>query len=368
MSNRGAVAANEYLQKVGVGGVTTGTSVPSPISLYGDVNYQDPNSVINAASRAQIDAAMMSTPQMQNYLGSRSVRFDENGNPVVTETLAEPQRQLLDARVQNQQQVNALSSQMGAQVQAQQPFNAQQNQPFQLDPNGFQGMQERVYQDTLNRFQRDTESNLATNRENLRQELANTGNPVGSPAYIKAMENFEKQANLARENAISTAYNQSIGAAQAAQQTQLAGNAQAFSQNLTAYQLPYQQFTGLAGLAGRFDAPNLGPVQSVQVPTVDVGGIASGIYGQQAANQRLVQQLASSERIARGAQATQRATAGAGSLSLADRMALQQQSADLALQQQIQQGIIGGTLPDMRPNPVTSGLGGLAGGIIAGLL
>lgn len=357
--NKGKDAAKKYRQGI-LGGGAQGTSAAQP-----RVNYNDINSVVSAQQQENQRATQVSTPNVNTHLGSRQVTYGPDGQPIVSEKLSAPEQGLYDQRVQTQQQTNQLTDQIGQRVQQQGAFNPNANQPFQLDPNGFQGMQDRVYGDATARFNRTMQPQFDRQTENLEQQLANRGIAPGSPQYTQMMNDLRNQQSGARENMMSTAYRDSIGAAQGAMNTQLAGNQQVFGQNLASYQLPFQQYQSMLPYAGQYQAPNLGQVQSINAPTTDIAGLGAGMYGQDQQTARTNAQIAAQERMNAADNATRRATGGPGY----DVFGLEQLRQQGRINEIMAQGALNvGGLPPQQQTGIDDVMGSLGGGLVSGLI
>lgn len=329
---QGKEAAREFRQRV-LDRKATAAAAPTPTTpppaqiapnaaerLPVDIN--DVNNVLAAQESANQEATRGSTPNVNTIGGSRQVTYDENGQPTVTETLSPEQKGLYDQRIQVLGSVNDQFQTFGRQVGEQGQFNPQANNPFAMNED-FRAMQDRVYQDTLARYERDSEGQIAQQKEALAQSLADKGIPLGSKRYRREMNRFEDNVRQSREDVRSRAFQDSIGAASTGFQNNLAGNQQAFGQNLTAYQLPFQRYQAMAGMAGQYDRPNLGAVQSIQNRPVDYTGVATAYRGQNIQNDQFGQKMGQDAsqfdrsmdqqmQIARMNNATSRSNAGAG--------------------------------------------------------
>jgi hypothetical protein len=331
--NQGIEAAREYRQGI-IGRKSDASSeqnlqqapTTQPISPNASqripLDINNVNDVLNAQESANLEATRGSTPNITTTGGSRTVTYDENGQPQINEKLSPEQQALYQQRAGIMGDINNQFGQYGKQIQQQGQFDPRANNPFSLNTD-FSGMQERVYGDTLARYERDMNPQIEQEKQAMAQSLADRGIPLGSEVYTREMNRFEDNVRQSREDVRSRAYQDSIGAASSAFQNQMAGNQQVFGQNLTSYQMPFDRYQGLMGAAGQYDRPDLGAVQSIQTRPVDYAGLSANYRGQdiqqdqfgqtfgqqgEQFNKTLQQQM----EIAKMNNSTSRANAGAG--------------------------------------------------------
>lgn len=163
-------------------------------------------------------------------------------------TGAEATPQAPNSFQQVNEQSNQLSQGLMDQIKNQGAFNYQGPQVQQFNPGDFQGMFDKAYESSLNRFNRDNQPIFDRQRSDFYQMAAERGWDPTSKDVANAYEmQVAKPQDMARQNAMDSAFNAGLGAqSQAYNQASntfgqnLAGQNQAFGQYSTGYQMPYQ--------------------------------------------------------------------------------------------------------------------------------
>lgn len=133
-------------------------------------------------------------PQYNTAFGSSQVTYDEEGNPIYTEALSEPQQQILNA--------GQAITQTGQNLAQQGLANYQQ-----FNPGDFLAKRQEIEDQVFNRLTRDLDQNYGDRKAQLEQTLYNRGIPLDpeNPQYQKHMKAIDDQYNRAREEARQTA-------------------------------------------------------------------------------------------------------------------------------------------------------------------
>lgn len=173
--------------------------------------------------------------------------------------------------------------------QGMQNFIEQMQQQGAFNPGSFQDQMNQAYGNVMQQFEQSTGAQFAKQNRDFEQMAAERGLDPAGEAYRSMRAELGQQQDMARQAAM----NQAWAAAQNAQ-------AQGFGQAATQYQMPGQMLGAFAQFYGQMGED----VRQQQ---------QFGFQGQQNALDRQTQ-----ERLAN----IQARSAGAGSLSLQDRMAL----------------------------------------------
>lgn len=165
-----------------------------------------------ALATARISNANYNTPY-----GNQSVTWSGvNGDiPIIDQSLSPAGQQLLDSsnRISNnvagvaESGVNRVGQAMAT------PFDTSQIHTLQADPAARQAAQDAAYKQATSRL----DPQFATQQTNMETQLRNQGLVPGSEAYDAAMKNF----NFGKNDAYSSAYNNSFNNGLAAEQTDL---------------------------------------------------------------------------------------------------------------------------------------------------
>lgn len=200
------------------------------------------------------------TPYSQlNYTQST----DANGNPVWSAT------QSLNPAFQNT--FNSLAA--NAQNAAATPFTAGPAVNTQIDTSSLPSYGINPGETYSDAIMRRLQPTLQNQQESFDVKMANQGIPVGSEAYKRAYRNFSQGQNDALTSAIVGGMNVGLQANQQAYGQRanqvglnLAGNQQAFNQNLTAYNNPLAQLNAFQGAT---NPGYVSPYNQAATPGVD---------------------------------------------------------------------------------------------------
>lgn len=238
---------------------TTQQGTPGP----GAVDFNNPQSIIDAQSRYNEQAQRGTTPNVNNDFGSREVVRNPDGSVTVNDQMTGANRELYDQSVANQKRINDAFSSSVDTAMGQQPFNPQQGQrdltsfqgaqqqsygqyqdPRQTQvqaPGQFRDVQQRTYNDALQSYSDATREDQSFRRELLEQQLANEGVPRGSEKYQNAMRDFNRQADQQLNQVSRDAYRDSHDVASQSFQNQLGAQGQEFGQNRAAQNDQFSQ-------------------------------------------------------------------------------------------------------------------------------
>lgn len=201
--------------------------------------------------------------------------------PTVTQTLAPAQQQLLDAqnRISNNLAGVAESGLNRVGQGMAQPFDTSQLRPLQADAAARQAAQDAAYRQATSRL--DPQWQTAGDMQETK--LRNQGLAPGGEAYTNAMRDF----NFGKNDAYSSAFNNSFNTGLAAQQADFGMQNQANQANLQqqAYlrQLPLNELNALR-TGSQVQNPTFQPYSPTQVGQTP---IMQGAQAQGAANQGL---------------------------------------------------------------------------------
>jgi hypothetical protein len=125
--NRGAEVASQYKAKVGTSSVsarprTMTTSVPK-------FNVNNPRSVVRGQQGLIDKTVPQTTPNINNWMGDRSVTYDSSGRPQVTESLSGGQQSLYDGQINARNNINNVAGSYITQAQGQGAFNPSYSDP-----------------------------------------------------------------------------------------------------------------------------------------------------------------------------------------------------------------------------------------------
>jgi hypothetical protein len=186
---------------------------------------------LRAEEQVQKENISTLNPTIQTATGGSTVTYDENGNPIYTETLSENQQNILNQGEAITQQGQQLASGLLSNYQA---FGPQQYDRQSVEDAAFQRMTRFMNQD----YDREKEA--------LEQKLYNSGNPPGSPRYNEEMAQLQRRFDANKEQAALNA----VAVGQSEQ-------AQAFNQGLLGHQQGISDITTLQQQGSGFMAPNL---------------------------------------------------------------------------------------------------------------
>lgn len=379
---QGSEAAEAYRVQVTKGADVTPNA---PAGTPPSIDFSNPQSVVNAQNQLNNASVDASTPNVVNDFGNRSVSRDPNtGKITVEDRLGGANKDLYNANVENQGLINdqfrnQLKNVSSAPYDPRKgrldirPINSSNMQPLPTyeDPRkgvtpvgNFRDMQSQVYKNALEDYTSATREDIAYRQSLLESQMINEGIPRDSVKFQRAMSAFNKDADATFSKVNRDAYRDSMDVGSQAFQNQLAGSGQQFDQNYRSgdqafnqafnargqnadlqnqefnqgnilnqeaqnlardeYLMPHQVAGMYMNNQGRYENPNLGPVQSINTPTTDIFG-----YG--ATNAKLNQDqsqfnstLDYNRWAKQGDWSTSRSNAGASNAgnSLADRKAL----------------------------------------------
>lgn len=289
-----------------------------------NVNYQDANSVINAQNQENQQTALannqMNNPNISGIGVGRTVTYDpKTGMPTTTVNMGAPETAAYNRFME----------------QASQPVDFSQ---LPAMPGDFSADRQRIEDELYNREAGRLNEQFGQAQQDFDRTMSAKGIPIGSPLYNKQLDQFQRQKQEAfsgaRQNAIQTAG----GESQRMFGNALQGRQQAMSELDYGRTQPFNQFSGLMGLGANISG-QFGQFQGSQQAPTDIGGIAAS-YNSTAQAGR---------------------SAGAGQMTQADRMALQNNQYDrqaglLAMSQDYAQ----------RNKPKQNGFGDAVAGIGAG--
>lgn len=208
--------------------------------------------------------------------------------PTVTQTLAPAQQQLLDAqnRISNNLAGVAESGLNRVGQGMAQPFDTSQLRPLQADAAARQAAQDAAYRQATARL--DPQWQTAGDMQETK--LRNQGLAPGGEAYTNAMRDF----NFGKNDAYSSAFNNSFNTGLAAQQADFGMQNQANQANLQqqAYlrQLPLNELNALR-TGSQVQNPQFQPYQGSQIGQTPImqGAMAQGQADQNAYNAQVGQ-------------------------------------------------------------------------------
>lgn len=297
-------------------------------------------------------------------------------------------------------------------------------------PGSFRDMQQQVYQNALQDYTSSVREDQSFRRDALEQQMANEGIPRDSVKYQRAMAQFEKTANEGVNAATRAAYRDSQDVGSQAFQNQLAGQGQEFTQNFQTgdqrfnqsynargqafgenratgqdqfdraynaraqdagfqaqafgqqgqlndraermtqneYMTPYNIANSLA--QGRFENPNMGPTQSINIPTVDALGYSTNYLNRGQQGDQFNETMGFNRWKAEGDWATSRNNAASSGNPLANQKEMARYQDELARNRYWEQQ--GATANQGPQQPTTNevvgnAVGGLATGLAQGL-
>lgn len=424
LSQYGQSVADRYQSWVGAGkpggrgsfDPTAGAPAPSSEvnPTTGNINFNNPQSVVDAQNQYNDQSTQRSTPNMSNPFGARTVTYNPDGSVSVNEDFSGANKDLYDQSVNNQRAINQTFSNALNTANSQAPFDPTKGQvsperfagqpwrdPRQTAiqaPQSFRDMQQRTFAESMQTYDQQTRDFDEQNQEQLLQQMANEGIGRGNEKFDRAQAQLNRQKREGREQAMRSAYRDSQDVASQAFQNQLSGqgqefgqnlaagdqqfgqalttnttrwdqgmqgNAQAFGQNMATYNLPHTIAQGYMAAQGQYQNPNFGSVQQINTPTFDVSSYGLGVNKLNQDASQFDRTLEHETWKARGNWDTSRRTAGAGSLSMAEQIGLINARAQADRDNWAWQQGFGGT-----PQPGTSWSdvgGAAAGGFVNGI-
>lgn len=192
-----------------------GLAAPSPVSLG------TPQDVINVGTQlgknnTQI-GNQLNNPNQINPFGSQTTTYDANGTPTVTQSLSQPNQQILGGV----QQGSVTSNQV-----LQQLLGGFQSLTGEAGANG-PAPQSNYESAVFQQLTRDLDKNKAKDQEQLSQTLSNRGIPMGSQLYNDQMaelnKRYDDQFANARSQAVTQGTNTALGAIPTFSQTGQSG-------------------------------------------------------------------------------------------------------------------------------------------------
>ncbi len=272
------------LKKLGGGWIANKSSPsPPPAPDYaGAATAQGAANENTARVQGQIANPNINTPY-----GTQTVSW--NGDqPTINQTLSPEQQTLLDSQnrisgnLANTAEtgLNRVSGAMST------PFDSSNINPLQADPQARQAAQNAAYQQATSRL--DPQWNTAQDKQET--QLRNQGVVPGSEAYDNAMRDF----NFGKNDAYSSAYNNSFNQGLNAQTQDFGMQSQANTQNaqMQAYlrSLPLNELNALR-TGSQVTNPQF---QQFNAPSVGQTPVMQGAMAQGQANQNLYNQQAGS--------------------------------------------------------------------------
>lgn len=228
-----------------------------------------------------------------NPFGSLSYTEGPDGRLTQTTTLSGNQQGLVD----NQERRDLALGQAAQGLTG--AVNRSYTEPFSLEGVGndprnfnFDAERRRLEDSYMSRFNDVNGSRFQQEQQQIAQDLANKGIPVGSELYNQEMERLSRQQGDERRGALTQALafggdemTRTFGMGQQARQN-------AINDRLLVRDRPYQELTNVLGSMQGPTLPNFQPRSEINVPYNDATDTALG-YGQLAFNQRQLGQQAS---------------------------------------------------------------------------
>lgn len=224
---------------------------------------------------AQGNIALNRPGQEINPYGSQTYSYDEQGNLVKSSQLSDPMQQRFDAG--QTREMNLLNQQNQAISQ----FGQQQPLSYEGLPslaNDFSADRQRIEGGLYDKFQRRMGDRFSDERENLKQELANRGIPMGSERYNEQMEQLSQRQNDAFLDAQTQAMQMGGQEQQNLFGMNLAGRQQGIQERTNQYYQPLQTAQMMQGMQQGVINPQFQPMYQANIAPTDVQGTAQGFY------------------------------------------------------------------------------------------
>lgn len=225
---------------------------------------------------AQGNIALNRPGQEINPYGSQTYSYDEQGNLIKSSQLSDPMQQRFDAG--QTREMNLLNQQNQAISQ----FGQQQPLSYEGLPslaNDFSADRQRIEGGLYDKFQRRMGDRFSDERENLKQELANRGIPMGSERYNEQMEQLSQRQNDAFLDAQTQAMQMGGQEQQNLFGMNLAGRQQGIQERTNQYYQPLQTAQMMQGMQQGVINPQFQPMYQANIAPTDVQGTAQGFYG-----------------------------------------------------------------------------------------
>lgn len=304
---------------------------------------------------AQNNIAMNRPGEEINPYGSQTYSYDENGNLVKSSQLSDPMQKRFDAgqtremSLMNQQQ-NQLN-QFGQQA----PLNYTGLPSL---ANDFSQDRQRIEDSVYNRFDRRMNDRFLQEKEQLQQQLANRGIPLGSERYNEEMDNFNRRKNDAYLDAKSQAVQMGGNEQSNMFNMNLSGRQQGINERNSLYYNPLQTAQSLQGMQQGVINPQFQQMYQTNISPTDVQGTAQGFYNTNT-NAAMQQAQIDASRANAGLSASTSRANNAASNAAALQRQREAQAHAAAMQ--------GNQPSPSRPNPWAQAGAGFLGGIGQGI-
>lgn len=219
---------------------------------------------------------MLNRPNETSAFGSLNYKVDPNTGQLIRE------QNLSDAEQAKYEQRNQIDQGLGQNVQN---MMGQMGQPFQFNnpynpqaQSGWEGRQ-RLTDEQYGRAKTLLDDRFKQEQDQLKQSLADRGIPEGSELYNQELMQFDRRKNDAYDQAYTSA--SQFGGQEQVNQFNMAttGQQNAFGNQLTQYQLPYQTANQMLGMQQGLMLPQFQNMQAVNMPNTDVTGVGLGFAG-----------------------------------------------------------------------------------------
>jgi hypothetical protein len=344
----------------------TGGYQPAPAPDWGNYKLDTAKGVLNAETAGQQwsqgENIRLNRPNEFNPYGSMQYTTDPvTGQTIATSSLSPEMQSRLNQEQLREMNQHRLQQEMfgGLRDQLGRPLDfsglPEINKDYSQD-------RQRVEDSIYSRFQRRFKDQFAEEKNNLQQQLADRGIPMGSERYNKEMQQLSQRQNDATLNAQAQAVEMGGQEQQNLFNMGLTGRQQGLNERLTQRSVPLSEYGAIQGLQQGVVNPNFSPMYQNSMQAPNVLGAANMQQQGQLTREQMANQLQQS-RISAG-------TAGvAAGISANTQMALanQQRQWDLEDQAKMQ-----AQLNANKPNPWMPALTGIAQGagsaIVGGLL
>lgn len=305
----------------------------------------------------QNDIAMNRPGEESNPYGNQTYSYDENGNLVKKSQLSDPMQQRFDAG--QTREMNLLNQQNQAISQ----FGQQGALNYDGLPslaNDFSQDRNRIEDSVYNRFDRRMGDRFSQQQEELQQQLANRGIPMGSERYNEEMNRFNQSKNDAYLDAKSQAVQMGGAEQQNMFNMNLTGRQQGINERTNQFYQPLQTAQTLQGMQQGVINPQFQPMYQAGIAPTDVQGTASNFYNTNTNAATQQAQIDASRANAGLSASTSRANNSASNAAALQRQReAQAHQAALAAQQAQNQ--------PKQPNPWASAGAGFVSGLGSGL-
>lgn len=304
---------------------------------------------------AQNNIAMNRPGEEINPYGSQTYSYDEQGNLIKSSQLSDPMQQRFDAG--QTREMNLLNQQNQAISQ----FGQQQPLSYEGLPsltNDFSQDRQRIEGGLYDKFQRRMGDRFSKQKEDLQQQLANRGIPMGSERYNEEMDRFAQRQNDAYLDAQTQAMQMGGTEQQNMFNMNLTGRQQGIQERTNQYYQPLTTASTLQGMQQGVINPQFQPMYQANMSPTDVQGTAQGFYNTNTNAAMQQAQIDASRANAGLSASTSRANnAASNAAALQRQREAQAHAAALAAQQG------GGS----KPNPWAQAGAGFLGGLGQGL-